>query len=121
MTRMATADTIAAMSCVLFVAPFFMEATTRFIEAVASLPGIAFGLISQDPEEKLPPALRERLAGHYRISDGTSAEQITAAAAKFRPLCTTPAPAPVWAEPFHDACPRSETIIAGSAEVGRIE
>ena len=48
----------------------------RFIEAAASLPGARLGLVSQDPVEKLPPELRDRLAGYWRIDDGTDAQQI---------------------------------------------
>lgn len=59
-----------------FVAPFFLEATTRFIEAAASLPDVRLGVVSQDPEEKLPDSVRRQIAGHYRIDDGTDAQQI---------------------------------------------
>jgi formate-dependent phosphoribosylglycinamide formyltransferase (GAR transformylase) len=52
-----------------FVAPFFMEATLRFVDAVADLPDTRTCLISQDPVEKLPPALRAKLNGHYRVPD----------------------------------------------------
>ncbi len=64
------------MPTAVFVAPFLLEATVRFIEAAASLPGARLGLVSQDPVEKLPPELRDRLAGHWRIDDGTDAQQI---------------------------------------------
>ncbi len=64
------------MPNVVFVAPFFREATLRFVEAVAALPGVRLGLVSQDPEERLPPGLRQRLAAHQRISDGLDAQQI---------------------------------------------
>ncbi len=53
-----------------FVAPFFAETTLRFIDAAASLPGVQLGLVSQDAEGKLPPGVREKLAGHYRVEDG---------------------------------------------------
>jgi ATP-grasp domain len=59
-----------------FVAPFLLEATVRFIEAAAAVPGARLGLVSQDPVEKLPLGLRDRLAGHWRIDDGTDAQQI---------------------------------------------
>jgi len=55
------------MPRVVFVAPYFMDATLRFVDAVASLPEVTLGLVSADPEEKLPPGLRKRLAGHFRI------------------------------------------------------
>jgi len=59
-----------------FVAPYFLEATLRFVDAAASLPGVRLGLVSQDPEERLPPGLRAKLAGHYRIGEGLDPQQI---------------------------------------------
>ncbi len=60
----------------MFVAPFLLEATVRFIDAAASLPGARVALVSQDPVESLPPGVRDRLAAHWRIDDGTDAQQI---------------------------------------------
>lgn len=60
----------------MFVAPFLMESTLRFVEAAASLPDVRMGVVSQDPEESLPPGLRSRLDGHNRIADGMDPEQI---------------------------------------------
>jgi phosphoribosylaminoimidazole carboxylase (NCAIR synthetase) len=59
-----------------FVAPFLLDATLRFIDAAATLPDVRLALISQDPAEKLPASLRDRLAAHWRIDDGTDAQQI---------------------------------------------
>jgi len=59
-----------------FVAPFLLPATMRFVAAAALLPGVRLGLISQDPEDRLPDEVRLALAGHYRIADGTDAQQI---------------------------------------------
>jgi hypothetical protein len=61
---------------VVFVAPFFLETTLRFIDAAASLPGVRLGLVSQDPEEKLPSGLRTKLSGHYRVDDGISVDSL---------------------------------------------
>src|SRR3990172_2644741 len=55
---------------VVFVAPFFLDTTLRFVDAAAGLPGVRLGLVSQDPEEKLPKGLHSRLAGYYRVEDG---------------------------------------------------
>lgn len=55
---------------VYFVVPFFMEATLRFVEGAAGLPGVRLAIISQDPIERLPAPLRARIAGHWRIDDG---------------------------------------------------
>jgi hypothetical protein len=64
------------MADVVFVAPFLLPATVRFVAAAALLPDVRLGLISQDPEEKLRDDLRATLSGHYRIADGTDAQQI---------------------------------------------
>lgn len=55
---------------VVFVAPFFLDTTVRFIRAVAEQPGARVCLISQDPVEKLDGALRSRLFAHHRVADG---------------------------------------------------
>ncbi len=55
------------MKNVVFVAPYFMEATERFIQAAATTSEARVGLVSCDPEEKLAPQVRRHLAGHYRI------------------------------------------------------
>jgi hypothetical protein len=64
------------MRNVVFVAPFAMEATLRFVRAVAGLDGVRLGLVTQEPLEKLPPGLRARLAGHWRIDDALDPDQI---------------------------------------------
>lgn len=64
------------MRNVVFVAPFFMEATLRFVDAVASLPGARVGLVSADPLEKLPPAVRSRLAAHFRVGQALDTSQL---------------------------------------------
>lgn len=65
---------------VIFVAPFFMEATLRFLAGAASLPGVSLSLISQDPVERLPKRLRQQLDGHWRIDNGLDEAQIVEAA-----------------------------------------
>ncbi|MBZ0089085.1 MAG: hypothetical protein K8H90_01775, partial [Thermoanaerobaculia bacterium] len=67
------------MPNVVFVAPFFLDTTLRFVDAVASLPGVRTGLVSQDPAEKLPPALKTRLDAHRRVADGLDPRQIAEA------------------------------------------
>jgi len=76
--RSGGSDTVPFMPSVVFVAPFFLPTTLRFIDAVASLPGVATGLVSQDPSDRLPPALRARLAAHERVEDALDAERILA-------------------------------------------
>ena len=64
------------MPSAVFVAPFFLDTTLRFVEAVADLPGVRTGLVSQDPTERLPAKLRAKLAAHWRIDDGLDPQQI---------------------------------------------
>jgi hypothetical protein len=64
------------MANAVLVAPFLLPATVRFIAAAAFLPDVRLGLISQDPEERLPDDVRSALSGHYRVADGTDAQQI---------------------------------------------
>lgn len=67
---------------VIFVAPFFLETTLRFVQGTARLPGVRLSLISQDPAEKLPPGLRSMLAAHWRVDDALDAGQLADAARK---------------------------------------
>jgi len=62
-----------------FVAPYVLEATGRFVDAAASLPGVELALITCEPAERLPDELRRGLAGHWRIDDPLDAGQIAAA------------------------------------------
>ena len=64
---------------VIFVAPFFLETTLRFVAGAANLPGVALSLISQDPAEKLPGSLRARLAAHWRVEDALDPGQLVGA------------------------------------------
>jgi hypothetical protein len=67
------------MRAVIFVVPFFMEATLRFVAGTARLPGVRLGLISQDPLERLPDSLRQQIVAHWRVVDALDPEQIAAA------------------------------------------
>jgi hypothetical protein len=63
-----------------FVAPFFMDATVRFLEGATHMNDVALSLISQDPVEKLPQALRHRLRAHYRVNNALDPDQLIYAA-----------------------------------------
>ena len=62
-----------------FVAPYLLDTTTRFVEAAARLPDVRTALITCEPEDRLPPQLRDSLAGHWRIDDALDPGQIAAA------------------------------------------
>ena len=57
------------MRSVVFVAPFFLTTTLRFVKAAAALPGVRLGLISQDPLDKLPADIRALVAAHEQVED----------------------------------------------------
>ncbi len=67
------------MTNVVFVAPYFIETTMRFVAAVARLPGVRFALVSHEPEEKLPPDLRAHVAAHLRVGDSLDSRELAGA------------------------------------------
>ena len=54
---------------VVFAVPFSMDATLRFVRAVAALPQVRLGIVSQEPAERLPPDLRQAMHGFARVTD----------------------------------------------------
>ena len=62
-----------------FVAPYLLDTTLQFVEAAARLPGVSMALITCEPADRVPPGLRELLAGHWRIEDPLDAGQIAGA------------------------------------------
>ncbi|HEY1917376.1 MAG TPA: hypothetical protein VGH27_17560 [Streptosporangiaceae bacterium] len=62
-----------------FVAPYLLDATLRFVDSAARLPGVQLALITCEPAERVPPELRRNLAGHWRIDDPLDPGQIAAA------------------------------------------
>ena len=67
------------MRNILFVAPFAFDTTLRFVEAAAEHLETRLILLSQDPLEKFPPALRQRIQGHWQVGDALHAGQLTEA------------------------------------------
>ena len=59
-----------------FVAPFLLEATTRFVDSAARLPGVRLGLITTVPAAELPPQLKEHVAAHWQVADALDPQQI---------------------------------------------
>jgi hypothetical protein len=62
-----------------FVAPYLLDATARFVEAAARLPGVELALVTCEPEDQLPAEVRSSLAAHRRIDGALDAGQIAAA------------------------------------------
>jgi hypothetical protein len=64
---------------VVFVVPFFMAATLRFVGGAAQLAGARLSIISQEPLERLPAEIRNRLLGHWRIDNCFDPAQLVVA------------------------------------------
>ena len=54
---------------VVFVAPFLLEATLRFVKGAAVLPGVRLSLITQDPPTKIPEEIGSRNEQVRRIEN----------------------------------------------------
>ena len=65
---------------VIFAAPFFMDATLRFLRGSVRLSGVHITVVSQDPEQRLPDDLRTAIAGHWRVDDVLDPQQLVDAA-----------------------------------------
>ncbi len=65
-----------AMPNIVFVAPFLLETTLRFIDAACELPDTRVGLVSQDPVDRIPSGTRQRLSAHERVDDAIDPERI---------------------------------------------
>jgi hypothetical protein len=68
------------MPNVVFTAPYFTENARRSIAAMARVPGVRLGLVSQEPAGLLPPELRAGIAAHQQVADAFEAGQLVAAA-----------------------------------------
>lgn len=64
------------MPNVVFVAPFLLEATLRFVRAACELPGVRVALVSQDPPDRLPAGLRARIAAFRNVADALDARTL---------------------------------------------
>lgn len=69
---------------VVFVAPYFGANMLQCLKAFAALEDMRLGIITQEPEEHVPPFLRERVAGHFRVQNCLDADQLVLAARAFQ-------------------------------------
>jgi len=67
------------MPNVVFVAPFLMETTLRFVDATGDLPGVRLGLVTQDPPERVPAATRARVTAVEVVPDALDPGTISGA------------------------------------------
>ncbi|MEO7368411.1 MAG: ATP-grasp domain-containing protein, partial [Gemmatimonadaceae bacterium] len=68
------------MTNVVFAAPILSENASRMIEAVASLPDVRLGVITQDPAEKMSSDLASKVSAHWRVNDILDSDQLAWAA-----------------------------------------
>ncbi len=64
------------MRNVVFVVPYAMESTLRFVRAAANLEGVRLAIVSQEPSARLPKDVKEKLEGHVRCEDVHDASQL---------------------------------------------
>jgi formate-dependent phosphoribosylglycinamide formyltransferase (GAR transformylase) len=67
------------MANVVFVAPYALDATTRFVSAITEVPNTRVGLVSSEPVDRFPSAVQLAIAGHWRTADCLDADQLTEA------------------------------------------
>jgi biotin carboxylase len=72
------------MRLVVFALPFFSETSSRMVEAIASIPDVALGVISGDPQERAGERTRAAIAAHYRVDDVLDPAQLVRAATNLR-------------------------------------
>ena len=61
---------------IVFAAPFYLETTLRFLDAVLDTGDVRVGLVTQEPLERLPDGTRHALAAHWRVDDALQPDQI---------------------------------------------
>ncbi len=70
----------AFMPNVIFVAPYSAKATLRFTLGAATERDVRLGLVSHEPLEAIPSALRKRLAAHWKVDNALDPGQLEWAA-----------------------------------------
>lgn len=70
------------MKNVVLVAPYLGGNMVHCIECFSAL-DVKLGLITREPEARIPPSLRARLAGHYRVDATSDPTQIAAGVRAF--------------------------------------
>jgi hypothetical protein len=68
------------MHSVLFAAPLFNPLALQFMQTLGRLPDVRLGVISQEPQEILPPEVRQGLAAHWRVDNALDTGQLRWAA-----------------------------------------
>lgn len=74
------------MVAAVFVAPYLLPTTVRFLTAALRLEGAGVGLVSTDPLNRLPEGVATRLAGHRQVESCLDPDQLTAAVESLGPV-----------------------------------
>jgi hypothetical protein len=61
---------------VVFVAPYFLEATMRFVDAAVRLPDVRVALVGSEPPERVPGPLAASLVTYVRVDDCLDAQSL---------------------------------------------
>jgi hypothetical protein len=72
------------MMHVLYVAPYYTPNIVRCLDALVALEGVRAGVISQEPQARLPERLKARVAGHYLVADCLDAGELVTAGRAFQ-------------------------------------
>lgn len=72
------------MPNVLLVVPFFSPNNNRVLAAFAGLEDTRLGVVSHDPEERLPAELRAHVAGHFQVRNSLDPAELTEAGRFFQ-------------------------------------
>ncbi len=67
------------MARIVFVVPYAMPATLRFVRAAAQLPGATLAIVSQEPPGRLPDDVRARVRLHRVVRDPLDPDQLEGA------------------------------------------
>lgn len=60
---------------VIFATPFFNDGVYRFLSPLFKM-GVTVAIVGQEPVDFLPPEIRAHLAGHWKVTDALSADQL---------------------------------------------
>jgi formate-dependent phosphoribosylglycinamide formyltransferase (GAR transformylase) len=69
---------------VVFVVPYFGMNVRHCLAQLAGLEGVRLGLITREPEDRVPEFLRKRVAGHYRVANTLDPDQLILGARAFQ-------------------------------------
>ena len=61
---------------VIFVVPFAMETTLRFVRSMMALPDVRLGILSQEAPGAFTPDVRRGIRGYQRVEDAMQPDQI---------------------------------------------